>query len=490
MRFLLDTNIIIPAEPTSSEYVEAGTPAVVALLNVLALGGHTAILHPASARELRNDRNPARAAMRALLVGKYVELSPAPGVSQRLLAAIKAPPPGSNSEIDLLLLSALDADAVDYFVTEDDGIHRRAKKANLGERVLTVADAIDTVRALFPTLPEPPPLVSPKYAYELDDTDPIFVSFRQDYRAFDAWLAKCKREHRQTWVINAQGRYGGLCIVKNESPNDYAISGKVLKICSFKIAEEHRGNRYGELLLKAVFAYLLENQYDRAFVEVLSKHKELVTLLADFGFQDLRESTKGERVLVKEMRPAHDDAEQLAPLAYNIKYGPHAVTLSNVRVFVVPIQPRYHSMLFPELDEQLVLLPTIGQPFGNSIRKAYLSHSKIRKISPGDALLFYRSEVEQGLTVLGVAEQTFVSTDALQIARFVGKRTVYSYAAIEQMAAKPVLAVLFRMARTLKPTWKVDLLKRTGIIKRAPQSFMQVSGEAAAWIATQLVVQR
>jgi hypothetical protein len=303
-------------------------------------------------------------------------------------------------------------------------------------------------------------------------------------------MAKCKREHRRAWVINAGGRYGGLCIVKDEFPNDYGISGKVLKICSFKIAEGHRGNRYGELLLKTIFAYLVENQYDRAFVEILSKHTELCTLLAEFGFEDLRASPKGERVLVKQMHPADGDLSPLAPLAYNVKYGPHAVTLANVRIFVVPIRPRYHSMLFPELDEQLVLLPTTGQPYGNSVRKAYLSHSKIRKISPGDAILFYRSEVDPGVTVLGVAEQTLVSTDPLEIARFVGKRTVYSYAEIEQMTAKPVLAVLFRMARTLKPSWNVDLLKRAGIIKRPPQSFMQVSGDGATWIATQLNVPR
>src|SRR5262249_46331028 len=109
----------------------------------------------------------------------------------------------------------------------------------------------------------------------------------------------------------------------------------------------------------------------------------------------------------------------------------------------------------------------------------------------GDLILFYRSEVNQGATTVGVAEGTLISSDADEVARYVGRRTVYSYADIRTMAAKPILAVLFRLARFLRPPWDVDLLIRAGIIKRPPQSFMQVSsGKAVDWIATQLVAPR
>jgi ribosomal protein S18 acetylase RimI-like enzyme len=489
MRFLLDTNIFIPAEPTSAADVEAGTPSVVALLNALALGGHIATLHPASARELQNDRNPDRAATRALLLGKYPELPRPPEMSTRLLAALGAPAAGSNSEIDLLLLSAVDADAVDYFVTEDERLHRRAKRVGLADRVLTAADAIITVRSLFPSLPQPPPLVAAKLAHELDDADPIFASFRLDYPPFDAWLAKCKRQHRQTWVIQVGRRYCGVCIVNDESPNDYGFPGKVLKICSFKIADSYRGYRYGELLLKTIFGYLVENRYDGVFVEVYSKHEAMFNMLAEFGFEDVRSSAKGERVLLKMLRPPAYETQRLAALEFNIKYGPHALSFTGASIFAVPILPKYHRLLFPELEQQLSL-STESHPFGNSIRKAYLCHSHIRKVAAGDAVLFYRSEIDRGITAIGVVEKTLVSADAVTIARFVGKRTVYSFAQIEEMASKPVLAVLFRLARILQPFWGVDLLKRAGIIKRAPQSFMQVRQEAVDWIATQLDVQR
>jgi ribosomal protein S18 acetylase RimI-like enzyme len=485
--FLLDTNVLIPAEPTSSQDVEPTTSAIIAFLQVVSVGGHRAMVHPASIAEVKGDRDQARAQLRTLLLGKYAVLPQPPTTSSRLIATLGAPKEGSNSEIDLLLLSAVEANAVDYFVTEDDGIHRRAKRVGLVDRVLTVADAIITVRALFPTVPETPPLVDAAFCHQLIDADSIFSSFRQDYPGFDLWLTKCKREHRRAWVIRSGDGYAGVCIVNDEAHNDYGFQGKTLKICSFKIADKFRGYRYGELLLKTVFGYLTENHYQGVFVEAFAKQPELFALLADFGFEDVRESSKGERVLFKTIRPPINEVERLGPLAFNVKYGPHAITLVGAKVFVVPIQPQFHDLLFPELRAQLAI-PTESYPFGNSIRKAYLCHSKIRKIAAGDTILFYRSEHDQSITAVGVAEATLVSSDASQVARFVGRRTVYSYAQIEAMTAKPVLAVLFRLARTLRNPWDVDLLKRSGIIARAPQSFMQVKQEAVAWIATQLDV--
>src|ERR1700677_5093796 len=105
MHFLLDTNIVIPAEPTSAEDIEPTTSAIVALLGALSEGGHTAFVHPASIDEIRGDRNGERAQMRGLLIGKYTALPHPPDMSSRLVAALGAPALGSHSAVDLLLLS-------------------------------------------------------------------------------------------------------------------------------------------------------------------------------------------------------------------------------------------------------------------------------------------------------------------------------------------------------------------------------------------------
>lgn len=492
MRFLLDTNVLIPAEPTSVADVESKTSAIVDLLRLVSQGQHTPLIHPASLQEVLRDRDVPRRDTRALLLGKYLQVQHPPRTSTRLTSVLGVPPVGSHNEIDLLLLSAVEANAVDYFVTEDEGIHRRARRVALDDRVLSVADAIVAIQALFPTIPQPPPLVASVLAHQLNEADPIFQSFRIDYSGFDDWLARCKRQQRQAWTIGGVGGtagYAGICIVKEESTNEHGFTGKVLKICSFKIADEFRGYRYGELLLKTVFGYLVENHYRGVFVETFSKHDGLIDLLADFGFADVGESAKGERILFKSMHPAKREEARLGPLDFNIKYGPHAISLVGARAFMVPIQPQFHQLLFPELERQLSL-GTESHSFGNSIRKAYLCHSQIRKIAAGDAIFFYRSQDDQAVTAVGVAEQTLVSADAAEVARFVGRRTVYSFAAIERMATKPILSLLFRFARGLPEPWKLDLLIRSGIVKRAPQSFMELQEKAVGWIATQLHVPR
>lgn len=489
MRFLLDTNIAIPAEPTSVADIEAKTPAIVDLLRLVSQGQHTALIHPASLKEVLGDRNIPRRDARALLLGKYPQVQSPPGVSTRLTAVLGVPVAGSHNEIDLLLLSAVEANAIDYFVTQDDGIHRRARRVGLSDRVLTVADAIVAIQALFPTVPRPPPLVASVLAHQLNEADPIFASFRQDYPRFDDWLAKSKRLQRQAWTIGGVAGYAGVCIVKEESTNEHGFAGKILKICSFKIADEFRGYRYGELLLKTVFGYLVENHYRGVFVETFAKQEGLIALFTDFGFDDVAESAKNERVLFKSMQPAKREDARLGPLDFNIKYGPHAFTLVGARAFLVPIQPQFHRLLFPELERQLSF-GTESHAFGNSIRKAYLCHSLTRKIAAGDVIFFYRSRDDQAATAVGVVEQTLVSADAAEVARFVGNRTVYSFAEIARMATKPILSLRFRFARAIPEPWKLDLLIRSGIVKRHPQSFMELQEKAVDWIANQLHVPR
>lgn len=484
MNFLLDTNILIGAEPTRAEDVEHRTPLIADLLGAISRGQHGMWIHPASVQEIKGDKDAVRRDTRLLLLGKYPELQFAPSLSARLVSILGTPVPGSHNEIDMLLLSALDADAVDYFVTEDDRLHKRANRAGLSGRVLYAADALATIRGLFPSVPTPPPHVAAMLAHALRD-DPIFATLRDDYLGFDNWLTKCKREQRRVWVIEAQDQYAGLCIVKDEELSNNRTAGKTLKLCTFKVSDTFRGLRYGELLLKTLFAYINENSYTTAFVEVFPKHEYLLRLFEDFGFRRTESKSNGEIVMIKAFRP-EPDAPALGALEFNITYGPFALTMTGAQVFVVPIQPRFHQLLFPESEQQLQLKTEL-HPFSNSIRKAYLCHAVLRKIKPGDLLLFYCSQVTQAVTAIGVVEETLTSRKAAEIARYVGKRTVYPYVEIERMAAKPVLAILFRLSRFVPGAWPLDLLVRAGIVRSAPQSIVRVrNSEAHSWIANQL----
>ncbi len=457
------------------------------LLHALAEGNHQTYLHPASLEELRHDKNETRRKARELLISKYLVLPTSPAVSDRLKSAIGPVPEGSHDAVDQALLAAVDANAVDYLVTSDRGLISKSVRAGLRERVATPAEAIAAVRGLFRITPTPPPAVRWIPAYELNEADPIFNSLRTDYSDFDSWLIKCKRVHRQAWVIsNPNESYAAITIVKAESSGEYNLSGNLLKICSFKISDHSRGYRFGELILKTLFNYAYVNDFDHFYVEIFPKYTDAIGLFEDFGFKALDTKTnKGELVLAKPMKFSRVDYGSHEPLEFNIRFGPRYIKLSGARAFIVPIIPEYHRLLFPELEEQQSLMP--GQdPFGNSIRKAYLCHASIRSIRPGDALLFYRSEDERGITSIGVAEKTLVSSNANEIARFVGKRTVYSYAEIQGMTSETVLAILFRLARVLNDRLSLDSLMKHAILTAAPRSIVTVKEEGIAWLRERL----
>jgi hypothetical protein len=114
---------------------------------------------------------------------------------------------------------------------------------------------------------------------------------------------------------------------------------------------------------------------------------------------------------------------------------------------------------------------------GNTIKKAYISHSPVKHLKPGDIVLFYRSKDIKSLTSLGVIEEIRMGlTDPNEIIRFVGRRTVYSPTEIES-SPKPLTVVLFRHHFHLKNPLKSSALIQSGVLLRAPQSIMHISDE-------------
>jgi hypothetical protein len=256
----------------------------------------------------------------------------------------------------------------------------------------------------------------------------------------------------------------------------------VLKLCSFKVAAHSNGYRFGELLLKTVFDYGVTNRYDWVFAAVFEKYTSIIELFEQFGFSHLRQRTHlGELVLAKPLTPEAEPRRQLTPLAYHVRYGPHYFWPSGVPWYVLPIQPRFASTLFPESASQATLFPG-RHPSGNALRKAYLCHSPTRSIQPGAVLAFYRSRSERGIVVIGVVENTLVWTSSIEIARTVGKRTVYSLREIERLCRQPVLVILFRQSRVLRPGISFKELIEAKVLSRGPQSITMLDLEAVEWL--------
>ncbi|MCK4251406.1 GNAT family N-acetyltransferase [candidate division WOR-3 bacterium] len=481
MKILLDTNILIAAEPTALDEIEPTTENVALLLNATQVAKYGVYIHPASNIDLNKDKNEQRRKARQVLLEKYCKLNNPPVITddiRRLIGSdIAIPDP-----VDHHLLAAVYRDAIDYLVTEDRGIHKKARRLGVQDRVLTIDAMFRTIRGLSPVDIEPPPAVEHVFCYELDENDPIFNTFRDDYPEFDKWFKKCKREHRSARIIyDSNKKYAGIAIIKDENDQPYGLMGRVLKLCSFKVADRAVGKGLSELLLETVLDFAFVNGYDCTYVEVLPKYGGLLHFLNLFGFEDVEQLTKrGEFVVVKNLTFSKKEYRTLDPLCFHIKYGPRYIKLEGIDGYIVPIQPQYHGLLFPEVQEQLLLMPGL-HAFGNAIRKAYLCNSAIKKLAAGSLLLFYRSHDKQSVQCIGVVEKTTRSCDPSIIERFVGPRTVYSSEEIVSLCTKDVLAINFRCARSLSDPLPLKQLKAAHIITAPPQSITKISTKGLEW---------
>jgi ribosomal protein S18 acetylase RimI-like enzyme len=486
VKFLIDTNILIPLEPTSPEGVEQTTGPALALLRLIEEARYQLFVHPSMALDIGRDSDDARRRLRELLLRKYLPLPSPPQVTANMEQALGKPAIGSNDWVDHQLLAAVHANAVNILVTEDRRIHRKAERLGLKHRVATLGDALALVQGLREKHVQPPPAVEFTYAHNLDLADPFFDSLRGDYPPFDAWLRKCQEEHRRSWIVrDADGKLAALCLIKDEE-DVLGLQGKLLKICTFKVSPAHTGRRLGELLLKSVFSHVDSNKHAFVYLTAFPKQEALLSLLEDFGFREHARHGNGELVLVKTLRPEADVAN-LPPLDFHILYGPPAMRFEGLPAFVIPIEPRFHRLLFPDAEEQFELQAGV-YGFGNGLRKAYLCNASIRQIKPGSPLLFYLSRSKQAVTVIGVAEETFISREASEIASMVGKRTVYSMRDIAQLCTRgETLAILFRQAKLVEPR-PIPLaeLVQGGMLRAAPQSIVTIPEGAHSWLRHRL----
>ncbi len=494
MNFLIDTNIVIPLEPTSKQDLEVNTDLALKFHNLSSGSGNKIFIHPAIKNDIQRDKNKDRKELRETLIARYPYLPSPPPVSTLDSSIIPHEQTGTNSWVDNSLLAAVQGNLVDYLVTEDIGIHRKAKRLGIDSRILLLSDAIALVEDLFDISTQPPPTVEKKYVHELDSSDDIFNSLRLDYggKKFDTWLIKCKRDHRDAYVVRSvSGEIAGIVILKREDSLPNGVKGKILKICTFKVSASHGGNRLGELLLKPVFDYIKYNQYEYAYFTAFPKQKPLIAFAGDFGFEIIEnKDSPSEIALCKTFSFAEDDLARLSPLDFHIRYGPRITSFLNNKAFIVPIRPTFHLTLFPEIGATPVsMFGTPQKPCGNSIRKAYLCNSSIKKIAEGDNLFFYRSKDLSSLTSLGIVEATMTSKNVSDVARFVGKRTVYSYKAIEKMCDKNnVLAILFRHVCAISPHIPLRKLRSSGIMspKGQPQSITEITGPGIKWLRQQI----
>jgi hypothetical protein len=241
------------------------------------------------------------------------------------------------------------------------------------------------------------------------------------------------------------------------------------------------GNKIGELLLKISIDLTIQNACDEIFLTHFTEENDrLVELITEYGFVKVGANSRGEEIFLKKLIPESRDIVGLPVTEVFKKYYPSFYDGVAVKKWIVPIHPEFHTRLFTDYGHrQTMLLEHVGEFIveGNSIKKAYLSHSRIKQLKPGDILLFYRTKDDQSVTSLGVIEEIRIGMTATdEIIRFVGKRTVYTRDEIENNP-KPLTVILFRHHFHLKNPLKLTILLASGIFNGPPQSIMHISDE-------------
>ncbi len=482
MRFLLDTNILIPLE-------DSQVPLVDSLANFVRMAsehGHQLVYHPASEVDIKRDPSLDRRAKTLQRLRQYTRLDACPPCPWNV------PGTGINDASDNEILYVLHCDAAHALVTEDRGIHDKAKARGLLGRVYTIQTAEDWLRRLYEKQLVQLPNVEEVELYSLTPNlgDVFFDSLRDSYKNFDMWFRDKAREGRRAWVTReSDGRLGAICIFAHQDHEQITEDGRMLhgpslKLSTFKVGPAIRGRKIGELFLKAAFRYATAHGLQEIFIHGdVDQHHFLFELLEDFGFSRVgtHPGSNGRDAVYLKEHPIEAPEVLLDPFEYLRQFFPHFRHDEAVVKFIVPIRSKYHRVLFPDYaaaeDDQLALFKSENQT-GNAIKLAYLCHAQTKIMSPGDVVLFYRSGDESAITSIGIVESYETLDDPDTVASRVKRRTVYSMEEIAKMVKQPTRVMLFRLVKHFQKPLGLEWLKRKHVTKGAPQSIMRISTAA------------
>ena len=141
MRFLLDTNILIPLE-NSQIVLEKSLAHFVRLAQE---NGPNLVYHPASEDDISRDNDLVRRQRTIERLGQYTR------IQDRLHCPWNTPQTSPNDSADNEILYALSCASAHALVTEDRGIHDKARARGLVDRVVTIQTACDWLRRLHET---------------------------------------------------------------------------------------------------------------------------------------------------------------------------------------------------------------------------------------------------------------------------------------------------------------------------------------------------
>lgn len=303
-----------------------------------------------------------------------------------------------NSLVDNEILYQAYDGAADLLVTNDNKMLSKALELGIRDFVLSVDEYLRIVENEFPRNIDYKMLSVKKEKFgQIDLRDSFFNTLKEDYPGFDEWFANKSQE--DAYVFRDGDNIHAFLYIKTEDSNekDYKTifpnltPKKRLKIGTFKIDDVLSGFRLSERFIKIIIDNALNNHVQEIYVTLFeNKRKEvdqLKTVLCKWGFKyhGYKISNNGEKesVFVKSLEFFDKEKD----IKFNFPNMPESQ-----RMFFLPIEPEYHTDLFPDsiLRNEDMSLYSDNKGHRYALEKIYVSGSFSVNAHPGDYIVIYR----------------------------------------------------------------------------------------------------
>lgn len=480
MRILIDTNILIHLE--DNKVVDK----TFYRFYQLAVTNKCEILyHPDCVKDLSKDSNKERQQIILSKLEKYTPMDNPAMLDKEFSKNL-----GENKEndkIDNSQLFQLAKEYVELLVTNDKGIHQKASKLGLKQKVLTSKQAYDFLDKRYTLkIPTHPVLehISVRKLEE-DFESKFFISLKNDYdpEKFMAWINRCAQKDRKCYRLKIEGNLSALLIYNVEKIQDHNldnISEDVIKICTLKVGDDALGLKLGELFINLMFQLAVHQKINYVYVTTYDKQQALIHLLEKFGF--IKHSEFENNVGVKENIYLKSLNKMDQKLIDGIDLHPFFRLNSNK--FVIPIQQEYYKSLFKDgnLREPTLFDSDdygLEEIQGNTIIKAYISNAQISNLKPGDLLFFYSSKKYKCIEPVGVLIEHKKVSDFDELWSLVKSKTVYEQLVLKKWLEerKKLTVTIFRLAQYLKPVVSFNEIKQMKSFAGKFQTITKLSEE-------------
>ena len=259
----------------------------------------------------------------------------------------------------------------------------------------------------------------------------FFSTLREDYDGFDSWFIK--KSDETAYVVQNDGELKAFMYVKSEKEpielTDETDLNSIerIKFGTFKINSTGTilGDRFLAFMLRKIVTF---TNVEECYVTVFDKHVKIIHLFERFGFEKKGHNSRGEWVLVKNLRKVYVDDYKNFP----------KITLSQGKIHQLAFFPKFHDMLFPESQPVNSEVSIADDAPSNTVTKTYLTKIPgASTIQQGDLLVVYRTKPTGALSAnfgsVATAVGKVISVKNIndfssysEFVEFVGKGTVFS----------------------------------------------------------------